>query len=155
VRTRLAVTVLVVALAGAGCGAAGSSGGDATRQYVEALNRAQGRFAATVSRLSQRVTTTSSAARDRSTLRAFDGAVVRVVSDLRRISPPARVAGLHGRLVAELRGFDAELRRATRAIDSHDAGRVRAAQRRLRAATAQVARRLKATIGAINDRLRA
>jgi hypothetical protein len=154
-RKVLALVALCVASAALGCGGSGSSGTDAARSYVTALNRAQGRFATTVTRLSHRVTPKSSAATDRTTLHAFDGAVTRVVRDLRSIAPPARVARLHGRLVADLGAFGAQLHSATRALSSHDRGRVIAAQRRLRTATARVARQLTTTIRAINQRLRA
>lgn len=151
----LALVALCAASAAVGCGGSVSGNTDAARSYVAALNRAQGRFATTVTRLSQRVTPTSSAAKDRTTLRAFDGAVSRVVRDLQHIDPPQRVAGLHGRLVADLGAFGDELHSATKAIGSHDASRVRAAQRRLSAATARVSRQVVATIRAINRRLKA
>ncbi|HEY3020835.1 MAG TPA: hypothetical protein VGJ32_11615 [Solirubrobacteraceae bacterium] len=139
---------LAVAVALAGC-AAGQTGKD--NAYVDAVNRAQARFAATVHQLSGRPGAKSS----RRTLRSFDAAVGRVVGNLRAITPPDRVAALHRRLVARMDAYGRQVRRETALLRSGDAARVVAAQQRLLAATEAVGARINALIDAINRRLRA
>jgi len=149
-RVQLVALVAAGALL-AGCG--GEEGPDANA-YVDAVNRAQTGFAQTVQRLSGRISSSSSPAQDRRTLRSFNGAVSDVVGDLRQIEPPSDVASLHRRLVQEMGSYGAEVRRATSTLASDDPRRLVAAQQRLLRATDTVSGRINRTIGAINRRLR-
>ena len=88
---------LVPALAS--CGGGGGSSDDGGAAYVKRVNKAQQDFAARVDELSKGISSTSSAARDRQTLRSFETAVDEVGADLREIKPPEKVRGLHDELI--------------------------------------------------------
>jgi hypothetical protein len=149
---RAAAAVALVAVLLGGCGA-GRRVAEANR-YVYAVNAAQQRFAATIDRLAARVTPTSTAAQDRATIAGFSVALDRVVGDLRAVRPPARVRGLHARLVGAISAFGDEVRSAGASLHSRDPNRVLDAQERLAAATRRVSQRINATIAAINRALR-
>ncbi|HEY3187908.1 MAG TPA: hypothetical protein VGJ70_10560 [Solirubrobacteraceae bacterium] len=143
---------LAVAVALAGCGSDG--GASEANSYVHAVNRAQSSFASNVRSLSGRIGTTSDAAADRRVLRSFDSAVGRVVGDLRQITPPDRVAGLHRRLVGQMDTYGRRVRRETAVLHSDDARRLVAVQQRLLVATNKVSDQVNATIDEINRRLK-
>jgi hypothetical protein len=145
-----ALLALLVAMVAGGCG---GSGDDRANRYVDQVNRAQSQFAQTVTKLSGRVTDTSSAGQDRRTLRAFTAAVDGVVAALRRIKPPPRVVPLHRELVSDINSYGAEVKSAAATLSSHDAARLAAAQQRLLKATSTVSSQINATIDAINKRL--
>lgn len=148
---RLVVSLLLVAGLLAGCGGSGVS--EANR-YVDAVNRAQNRFAATIDRLSTSITPTSTAAQDTRTLHDFDTALGQVIADLRAVKPPDRVRSLHARLIGEIAGFRSEVARAGAALHSRDAAEVLSAQSRLTKATTQVSGQINQTIAQINRKLR-
>jgi len=143
---------LAVAVALAGCGSDGGAG--EANSYVHAVNSAQSRFASSVKRLSGRIGATSDAAADRRVLRSFDSAIGHVVGDLRKISPPDRVAALHRRLVGQMHAYGRRVRRETAVLRSDDARRLVAVQQRLLVATSTVSGQVNATIDAINRALR-
>ena len=145
------VSSLAVAVALAGCGS-DSGAGDAN-SYVHAVNRAQAGFASSVRQLSGRIGVGSGAA-DRRVLRSFESAVTRVVGDLRRITPPDRVAALHRRLVGQMDAYGRRVRRETGALRAAGAGRLVAVQQRLLADTNRVSGQVNATIDAINGVLK-
>jgi len=147
---RRAVGALVAAALLAGCG---SGGVDEANRYVDAVNRAQIRFAGTMDQLSGRISAKSSPSADVRVLRSFDGAVRRVVGGLRRIEPPAKVAGLHRRLVGEMDRYGSRVRREATTLRTKDPARMAAAQQRLLSATDNVSRDINATIDQINRRL--
>jgi hypothetical protein len=141
--------ILLVAAVLAGCG-----GGDAKRDdYVGALNKAQNGLAQRFTELGSRITATSSAAQDRATLKAYEGAVGTTVRDLRAITPPEGLAQLHQRFVGEVADYGDALRKARAELDGDDPQEILAAQGRLRTAVQQTGVKLNATIKAINDKL--
>ena len=144
-----AVALLASSLVAAGCGGVKADG----NRYVERVNRAQQDFANQVERLSKNITPTSSAESDRRTLRSFERAVDEVGVDLRRISPPPEVRGLHATLIRAVDGYGIEVRDATAAMSSRSPTRLRRAQRRLAAATTSFGTTINHTIDAINKRL--
>jgi len=146
------VSSLAVAVALAGCGS--DRGAGEANSYVHAVNRAQAGFATSVQRLSGRIGATSDAAADRRVLRSFDSAITRVVGDLRKITPPDRVAGLHRRLVGQMDANGRRVRRETSVLRANDAGRLVAVQQRLLVATSRVSGQVNATIDSINRALR-
>src|SRR3954470_8759949 len=105
---RAAGGLLAAALLCAGCG---SGDVEKANRYVASVNRAQSQFAGSVDRLSGRISASSSHTADGRVLRSFDSAVNRVVVDLRQISPPDKVAGLHRRLVGQLDRYGTRVRR--------------------------------------------
>jgi hypothetical protein len=151
--SRVVVLVLVAcALVFGACGGGSSSDG-ADSRYVERVNKAQQDFAARVDELSRGITATSSAARDRRTLRSFEQAVDQVGGDLRSITPPGQVRKLHARLVAAVDGYGADVQKAADALNSKSPERLRAAQRELQQATTTFGTTLNDTIAQINKQL--
>jgi hypothetical protein len=148
----LAALALVCAIAS--CGGGASTDNDGDNRYVERVNKAQQDFAARVDELSQGITKTSSAARDRRTLESFEQAVDEVGGDLRAIKPPGRVRELHARLVSAVDGYGDDVQKAANAMSSRSPARLRAAQRELQQATTTFGTRLNETIEAINKQLR-
>jgi hypothetical protein len=147
----LALAAVACALVAASCGGSGDDGGE---RYVERVNEAQRAFAARVDELSEGITATSSAARDRRTLRSFEEAVDVVGGDLRRIQPPGEVRALHERLITAVDGYGEEVQQAARTLEtSKSASRLRGAQRELAAATSSFGTTLNETIDEINEEL--
>jgi predicted small secreted protein len=146
----LCVLLAACALGLAACGGSSEDGG---ARYVERVNKAQQDFAARVDKLSEGITATSSAARDRQTLRSFEQAVDQVGGDLRAIRPPGQVKGLHARLITAVDGYGADVQRAADALTSKQPGRLRAAQRELTQATTAFGTTLNRTIDEINRQL--
>ena len=151
-RAAAALVVVVLTIAGAGCGGASSDG---NTRYINAVNAAQNDFAQRFTRLSTRITATSTPKQDRRTLGQFQLAVEGVVRRLRAVRPPARVETLHRRLIAEIGGYSSQIGAARRAFASRDPQRVLAAQGRLVGAVNETGARVNRTIDQINTRLRA
>ena len=150
----LCLLLAACALGLTACGGSGGGGGDdGGARYVERVNKAQRDFAARVDRLSEGITATSSAARDRRTLQSFEQAVDEVGGDLRAIRPPGQVKGLHARLITAVDGYVAEVQRAADAMSSKRPERLRAAQRELAQATTAFGTTLNRTIDQINREL--
>jgi hypothetical protein len=149
-RPRAAILLVLLAAAVlAGCG-----GGDGGRDdYVSALNKAQNGLAQRFTRLQTRITATSTAAQDRATLKAYEGAVGTTVRDLRAIDPPEGFEALHQRFVGEVADYGDALRSARAELDGDDPKEILAAQGRLRTAVQRTGAKLNATIKAINDKL--
>ncbi|MEA2179934.1 MAG: hypothetical protein QOG77_3231 [Solirubrobacteraceae bacterium] len=147
------VLVLIVAcsLALPACGGDDEGAGTA---YVERVNKAQQDFAARVDQLSEGITATSSADRDRRTLRAFEQAVDEVGGDLRAIDPPGQVRGLHERLITAVDGYGTDVQEAADALSSRSPEKLRAAQRALAQATTDFGTTLNRTIDEINRELK-
>jgi hypothetical protein len=148
-RHRVALLLVVLLAAAAGCG----SGSDGRDDYVKALNRAQTGLAQRFGALQARITPTSSAKQDERTLRAYEAAVGRAVADLRAVTPPDGFGALHRRFVGQVAGYGTALTTARRELRSDDPQAILAAQGRLRGAVAATGRRLNATIAAINRKL--
>ena len=144
--------LIACVLAVAACGG-GSSSDDGGAAYVQRVNKAQQDFAARVDKLSEGITSTSSAERDRQTLRSFQEAVDQVGGDLRAITPPKKVRGLHDRLVRAVDGYGDDVTTATKALESRSPAKLRAAQRELAQATTAFGTTLNETIDRINKTL--
>jgi hypothetical protein len=151
VRRALAPAALAVVLL-TGCGGADERP-SAGNSYVDRVNSAQERFAATVEGLSGKITPDSTAASDRQVLRGYEDAVDRVVGDLRRIDPPDEVRGEHRQLVGIMDGYGDDVRDAARRIAARDPEQVQRAQQVLTTSAASVASRINATIETINRKL--
>jgi len=147
----LLACALVPALAS--CGGAGGSSDDGGAAYVKRVNKAQQDFAARVDELSKGISSTSSAARDRQTLRSFQTAVDGVGADLRAITPPAKVRGLHDALIKAVDGYGDDVTTAAEALNSGSPAKLRAAQRDLQQATSAFGTTLNETIDRINKTL--
>ena len=147
----LALAAAACALLASSCGGSDDDGGE---RYVERVNEAQRAFAARVDELSQGITATSTAARDRRTLRSFEEAVDEVGGELRRIRPPGEVRTLHERLITAVDGYGDEVQQAARTLEtSRSASQLRGAQRELAQATTSFGTTLNETIDEINREL--
>jgi hypothetical protein len=153
-RHRVVVLLAALAIAPAACsGRSDGTAGDARAAYTAALNRAQDRLAHRFAELQQHIGATSTPAQDRRTLGTYENAVKLTVRELRAVPPPAGLAPLHRRLVAEVDGYGAALHAIRGEIGRADARTVLAAQGRLSAAVARTERRIDAAIRAINRKL--
>jgi predicted small secreted protein len=148
----LCAALVACALVLASCGGGGSSD-DGGAAYVERVNKAQQDFAARVDELSKGISSTSSAARDRQTLKSFETAVDEVGGDLRAIKPPEKVRGLHDQLVQAVDGYGDDVTTAAEALNSGSPSKLRAAQRELAQATTAFGTTLNETIDRINKTL--
>ena len=146
----LVACALVLALASCGGGGSSDDGGAA---YVERVNKAQQDFATRVDELSKGISSTSSAARDRQTLRSFETAVDEVGADLREIKPPEKVRGLHDELIRAVDGYGDDVTTAAESLSSGSPTKLRAAQRDLQQATSAFGTTLNETIDRINKTL--
>lgn len=149
-RRALAVLLTAFALAATGCG-----GGDTKKAnaYVDSVNIAQAQFASSFERLSREITTSSTPAQDRKTLRSIAGALETTVADLRRIEPPAKVKKQHAELVDAMAAYDDAVAAAVRGLAGSTAAAT-AAEARLASDTARTSTRVTAAVAAINQRLR-
>lgn len=147
-RATLAVMVLASLLA-AGCGTDTSE----RNAYVDGVNAAQARFATTVTRVATAITPRSTPSQDRKALMRFEGAVTRILADLRRIDVPAQVRGEHARLLSAISGFGADVEEANEALRRPSRRSLLEAQRRIGRATATVNVRISSVITAINKKL--
>jgi ABC-type transporter Mla subunit MlaD len=150
------LSLLLAASAVAGLAACGGSGNDVKQanRYADNVNRAQRDFAGTLKDLSAKVTPTSTRAQDDATLKAFQGAVTRVVGRLRAVEVPPKVKDLHQRFVDQLSAYGKEVDQVRPAFNSPDPQKILAAQQRLRTAVADVSRQINATIDQINAKLK-
>jgi hypothetical protein len=140
---------LIAAAVLAGCG-----GGDgANDDYVTALNQAQNGLLKRVTQLNTRITATSTPAQDRATLKAYEAAVGTAVDDLRAIDPPDGFDGLHQQFVGEVAEYGTVVRRARTQLGSGNAKSSLAVRRTLPTSLERIARKLNATIKAINAKL--
>ncbi|MGZ4268202.1 MAG: hypothetical protein ACXVFK_05455 [Solirubrobacteraceae bacterium] len=153
-RRYLSVLLALSALGAlAGCGGSSVDVKQANR-YADAVNKAQGDFAARLDQLSAKVTPTSTRAQDDATLKAFQAAVTRVVARLRAVDVPPRVKDLHQRFIAQIAAYGREIDRVRPAFDSPDPQKILAAQTRLRTAVAKVSSQINGTIDQINAKLK-
>lgn len=150
--SRLAAGAIVVglALAGAGCG-----GGDVEQSnaYVDRVNNTQTRFASSFDRLSRQITSASSPAQDRKTLRGVAASVDVTVADLRKVEPPEKVKKLHAKLVDAISGYGEAIGAAERDLGGGAAEAART-QARLAADTTKTSATVTSTIAQINQKLR-
>jgi hypothetical protein len=142
--------VAVLALLASGCG----SDTKAANDYVAAVNRAQTGFAAKFDRLSDQITSTSTAAQDRKTLDGFRQAIDKVVTDFRAVKAPDNVKALHGRLISEISAYGKEIDKAKAAFADNDPQAIVKAQADLVSAVTKVQAQINATIADINKKLR-
>jgi predicted small secreted protein len=143
------LALLACALLVTGCG----SDTDTSKTYVRKLNAAQTSFATTAGRISQAVTTGSSTAQDRRTLVRYQGAIAKVIADLRAIDVPADVRADHARLVAAMDAFGRDIAQAARALREPTRSRLLAAQTAIQEALPRFNSRVKAVAAAINTKL--
>ncbi len=147
---RRAVAAVLLALLLGGCG------GDDVKQsnaYVESVNIAQTRFAASFERLARDITSTSTPAQDRRTLRSITTTLETTVADLRKIVPPDKVRAQHDELVEAIAQYGEAIGAAEGKLGG-SAAQATAAEARLAADTARTSTRVNAAIAAINQKLR-
>jgi hypothetical protein len=150
-RASVLILVVAVALVASGCG-----GGDTkeANSYVDSVNKAQNEFATTFDKLSEQITSTSTADQDRETLDGFKTAVDKVVGDLRAVEVPDKVKPLHRQLIAEISSYGQEIDKAKAAFADNDPKAIVKAQTQLVSAVTSVSANINRTIDAINKKLR-
>jgi hypothetical protein len=146
----LALIAAVAALVGCGSGGAGSGAGD---DYATALNQAQNGLLQRVTRINERITPTSTPAQDRATLKVYESAVDTAVRQLRGIDPPSGLEDLHQQFVGEVAEYGTVVRQARERLSSGTVKSGLAVRSTLPAALERIARKLNATIKAINAKL--
>lgn len=149
-RRGLTAALLAAALLASGCGGADVEQSNA---YVEKVNLAQTRFAASFERLAREITRTSTPEQDSSTLQAIEKTLSTTTEDLRRIEPPERVADQHEQLVAAIAGYGESIGDAVAALGG-SAQHAAEAQARLAAETERAGARVSSAVSAINRKLR-
>lgn len=147
--TRLVLCSLLGLVVLAGCGS--DSGDDGA--YLRELNSAQTAFATTATRIARTQQTGASLGENRRTLARYQSAIDEVVGDLRRIAAPTDVRREHGRLVAAMTSFRADVTSAIDALRDPTPSRVGRAQTTLRDALPALNSRLRAAAAAINTKL--
>ncbi|MCW3000625.1 MAG: hypothetical protein JWN65_4174 [Solirubrobacterales bacterium] len=150
IRASLVLPVVAVLLL-SGCG---DDQVKVNNAYVSATDRAMQAFETEFQQLQTSFTAVSTPAQDLRTLTALQAAVDRVVADLTKVTPPAKIAPLHARLIQQVQRYRAIIQTAKRAFASDDPRRVISARSRFSAALAGVATQVSATINTINERLR-
>lgn len=146
---RRAALALLLTLLLAGCG------GDDVQEsnsYVGSVNIAQSRFASSFERLARDITSSSTPAEDRRTLRSINTTLATTVADLRKITPPEKVESQHDQLVEALAQYGEAVAAAEEKLGGSPA-QAGAAEARLAADTARTGTRVTAAITAINQKL--
>lgn len=148
-RSVLLIAFAAVALIAAGCGGDTQEKND----YVDQVNKAQTQFADQVTKLSSAITSTSSDSADVKTIESYQGAVDKVVTDLKGITPPEDVKAEHQQLVDAMSSY---AKSVGTALDDLQGG---TPQDRLKAATSlqkassQAGTEINQAIDAINKKL--
>lgn len=123
--------------------------------YVRQINEAQARLARTDAEVVGAITKTSSVRQDRRSLVHYGAVVGAIVKTLRGVAVPAGVRAEHARLVAALAGFRKELSAIVIVLRSSTMYAIDEADRRLKAATTSFDAKRRASISAINAKLKA
>ena len=145
-----AAVLLACTVLGAGCG------GDAEEKnaYVEDVQAAQRTFVTRFEQVRKRLTTTSTLAQDQATLEDFQTITERFATTLEKVQPPNEVRTEHGRLVAVIAGYGADVGRARmrlRTASTEDRTIVRT---ELSSAVAGTQEKIAKAVGDINAALR-
>ncbi|HMS61253.1 MAG TPA: hypothetical protein PKD63_03165 [Solirubrobacteraceae bacterium] len=146
---RAALALLLLTFLLAGCG------GDDVQEsnaYVDNVNLAQSRFASSFERLARDITSSSTPAEDRKTLRSINATLATTVADLRKIKAPEKVRAQHDQLVEALAEYEEAVGAAQGKLGG-SAEQATAAEARLAADTARTSTRVTAAITAINQKL--
>lgn len=131
-RIALLATLLVAAIAQAGCG-----GDNAEKNaYIRELTAAQMRYQASAKRIEADATPTSTPSQDRRTLDRFSAAIADTIAALRAIDPPPEAAAEHKAFVDVFVTWHDDVERFTEAIKHPTRRGVARAQRRIAAANA-------------------
>src|SRR4051812_36173391 len=146
-RAGLVVALLASLLAAAGCGSDAKKSND----YVNAINKAQTEFAASISKAQTGTGTGAQGAAD--TFSNMKAAIDKVISDLNGITPPDKVKDLHADLIGELKSFDSSVAKAGDALKAKDPTAILKAQSTFAQDASTVASKIGTTINAINTKL--
>ena len=139
----LALTLTLALVAGCG--------GDTAEKndYVEAVNKAQTDFAASMSKVQQG---TGPAAGEQ-LFTDMKGSIDKVVTDLKAVEPPDDVATLHDQLVKQLGDFGAAVEKAAGSLTSSDPQKLASAQADFARSASGVGTDISRTISEINAKL--
>ncbi|MDQ3632870.1 MAG: hypothetical protein M3417_16695 [Actinomycetota bacterium] len=133
-----------------GCG----GGAEEKNAYVEDVQAAQRTFVTRFEQVRKRLTTTSTLAQDQATLASFETITQRFATALEKVQPPEVVRAEHGRLVAAVAGYGADVGRARsqlRAASTEDRSIVRT---QLSSSVAGTQEKIAKAVGDINAAIR-
>ena len=143
-----ALPALLAAAVLVGCGEDAA----AANRYVQDVNQAQQRFAASLQQLTGRITSESTRASDQRTLKQVEQLIAEAVGDLRDIEPPDEVRGQHQAFIDLFQSYSKELDPLAESLDA-DPGQQLRANRRYVEASNRFAGRVDRIIEQINQRL--
>jgi hypothetical protein len=138
----LAAALSLVVLAG--CGGDTASKND----YVEAVNKAQTDFAASVGNVQAGSAENPEAIFDR-----LEKGLDQIVADLEKVEPPEEVKSLHDKLIDDFSKFSAVVKDAGESIGSGSQKKILEAQQKFGTEAAEIGGRVSATITEINSKL--
>ena len=126
-RIALLATLLIAAVAVAGCG-----GDNAEKNaYIRELTAAQMQYQTNAKRIEKGATATSTPRQDRQTLDEFSAAIADTITALRAIEPPPEVAAEHKAFVDVFVTWHDDVERFTKAIKNPTRSGVQRAQRQI------------------------
>jgi len=150
-KTLTICSVLAVALAG--CGSSSNKDAQAAQDYAVRVQSAQFQFANAFQDATNSLLKSSDPKHDASALRAAATAVDRDVTQLKRITPPAKVARLHQKLITAMKGYSVQLNRAAHLIAGGDPKAFVRAKQILRTSSQQIKNSFTSIIRQINAKL--
>jgi hypothetical protein len=149
----LRAAVVVVAafslLVAAGCGGDTES----NNEYVSSINKVQTDFANSVQSSTSAPSGSDPQEAAKRTFTNLDGAITKLVADLRDIEPPDKVKRLHERLIAQMREFNGDIKKVGDALDSNDPQKIAAAQTDFATSAGSLGSEIGQTITDINTEL--
>jgi hypothetical protein len=148
VRVALITALTLSLVAATGCG----GGNKKSNDYVNAVNKAQTEFAASITKLESSAGSGSQSAEQ--TFARLKAAIDKVIADLEATDPPAKVKQLHNQLVGEMGQLGVAVGKAADALASRDEKKLAQAQAGFSTGLSQLAARVTNTIAEINAKLR-
>jgi hypothetical protein len=146
------LTILALSLTAAtGCG-----GGDTAdnNKYVEAVNKAQTDFVASVTNVQKAPPPTpGDIGAAQKTFGDLKAAVDKIVADLKATTPPDKVKDLHSKLTSEIAKFGTAIGDINTAIGSGDLAKIQTAQTEFATTAGQIGTNVSTTITQINTKL--
>jgi hypothetical protein len=145
----LALVAAAALLVLAGCGGDTETKND----YVGALNKVQTDFADSVQKTTAAPTGGDPAAAAEKTFSNLEGAIDKLVADLKDVDPPGDVKDLHNQLISQMGDFKTAVSKASDSLGSGDPQKLLAAQSAFATAASSLGTKISKTIADINTKL--
>ena len=143
-RTALLAALTLTLVAATGCGDTAKN-----NEYVDAVNKAQNDFVASVSK----VQSMGASTKPEDVFNQLNAAIDKVIADLKAVEAPGDVKDLHNQLIAEMGKFDSAIGEAAGALQSNDATQIQQAQIALGTEVSQIGTKVSSIIAEINKKL--